>query len=158
MVNQSQKNDPRYWDKWKKSGAIGNVNGRDYGEAYAFFNCNAPIPQIMEELPTIMRLAKTSKKLEFCLSESAFPFLGEDCSKRPYPSDRELVEIALEAKEAGIRYVMATRSPPNITNRETADELAGILNQAYQSPLYEDREVFRGEIIYKEKGRYEFRQ
>jgi hypothetical protein len=154
MVNQSKKNDPRYWKKWKESGAIGDINGRDYGEAYAFFNCKAPITQIGQELPTIMDLAQTPKRLEFCLSDEALPFLGKDCAKRPYKTDRELVEIALDARKAGIRYVLAARCPPNITNHQTADELGAILNQAYQSPLYQEGEQFRGDVIYKEDGRY----
>jgi len=43
---------------------------------------------------------------------------------------------------------------PNATNNQTADELASILNQAYQSPLYEKGEIFRGIVVYKERGKY----
>ena len=48
-------------------------------------------------------------------------------------------------------------SYPNATNEQAADELADILNQAYQSPLYENNEQFRGEIVYKDNGSYIFR-
>ena len=38
------------------------------------------------------------------------------------------------------------------TNKDTADEVASILNQAYQSPLYQAKEPFRGVVVYEEKG------
>jgi len=154
MVNDSKKRDSRYWDKWKASGAIGNINGPDYGEAYAFFDCKAPITQIAQEIPTIRELVKTPRRLELLLDERVMPLIGNKVLKHV---DSELAEIALEADDANIRYVLAARSPQNVTNRQTADELAAILNQAYQSPLYADGEKFRGEIAYKDRGRDVFR-
>ena len=149
MTNQSKKNDQRFWKKWKESGAIGGINGRDFGEAYAFFDCDASITQIAQEIPTIRELVKTPRRLELYLAylaEGVLPLIGSlDC---------ELLEIALDADNADIKYALAARSPPNITNRQTADELASILYQAYQSPLYENGEQFRGEVVYKERGRY----
>ena len=47
---------------------------------------------------------------------------------------------------------------PDATNHQTADEVASVLNQAYQSQLYERGEQFRGEVVYKEKGSYMFRE
>ena len=47
---------------------------------------------------------------------------------------------------------------PNATNHQTADEVASVLNQAYQSPLYQKGEQFRGEVVYNERGRYVFRE
>ncbi len=38
------------------------------------------------------------------------------------------------------------------------DEVASVLNQAYQSPLYQKGEQFRGEVVYKDRGRYIFRE
>ncbi len=158
MVNQSKKNDHRSWDKWKKSGAIGNINGRDFGEAYAFFDCNAPVTQIAEEIPYIRSLVQTPKRLELYLAERALPVIGNSWNHKPANVDSELIEIAREAAEAEIRYVLAARSPPNINNHQTANELAAILNQAYQSPLYQDGEQFRGDIVYKDRGRYVSRE
>lgn len=60
MTNQSKKNDHRFWKKWKESGAIGNANGRDFGEAYAFFDCNASITQIEQEIPIIRGISQNS--------------------------------------------------------------------------------------------------
>ena len=28
MINQSKRNDPRFWKKWKASGAVGSIDGR----------------------------------------------------------------------------------------------------------------------------------
>ena len=67
--------------------------------------------------------------------------------------DAELKQIGDEAKEADIKYVMKANYPTG-TNLQTADELAGILNQVYQSPLFKEGEEFRGSIFYKEKGNY----
>lgn len=75
----------------------------------------------------------------------------------PLTGDPELLQIAEEAKDAEIRYVMQA-DYPNATNHQTADELASILNQVYQSPLYREGEKFRGKIVYKEKGRYVSRE
>jgi len=155
MVNQSKKDDPRFWKKWKESGATGDINGKTTSEAYAFFDCNASPIQIAQEIPAIkelVRTAKTPKRLELYLTDEALPIISHNSF------DYELLHIALDAKNAGIRYVLGARSRPNVTNRQIADELASILNQAYQSPLYKEEEQFRGEVVYKEKGRYLFRE
>ena len=52
---------------------------------------------------------------------------------------------------------MLKASLPNKTNRETADEVASVLNQAYQSPLYGAGEPFNGEIAYEQNRSYVFR-
>jgi|SRR3989344_289899 len=158
MTNQSKKNDPRFWKKWKESGAIGTMHGQDFGEAYAFFNCKAPLTEIAQEIPTIRALVQTPRRLELCLAERALPLFGDDRNSKHASINPELAEIALYANDTGIKYVLAARSPPNITNRQTADELSAILNQAYQSPLYADGEEFRGEIVYKEDNHYVFRE
>lgn len=68
--------------------------------------------------------------------------------------DSELLSIAFDAKEAGLKYALVARGVPNMCNRQVADELAAVVNQAYQSPLYQDGEQFRGGIFYKEHDRY----
>ena len=152
MINQSKSNDPRFWAKWKASGAVGNINGIDVGEAYAFFDCNAPMTQVAQEIPKIRKLVETHKGLELFLAKDALPLMRSNINN----VDPELVEIALNAKDAGIKYVLAARSLPNMTNRQTAEELSTILNQAYQSPLYQEGEKFRGEVVYKERENYVF--
>ena len=117
------------------------------GKAYAFFNCRASKIEVEKELPFIRECVKTSNALELSLMESMDDLTG----------DSQLLQIAQDVKNAGIRYVMEA-TYPDATNRQTADEVVSILNQAYQSPLYEKGEEFRGEVIYKERGRYLFRE
>jgi len=116
------------------------------GEAYAFFDCNAPIEKIRAELPFIRDAVQTPKRLELALADAMFVV-----------GDPELLEITREAKEANMKYVMKANYP-NATNKKTADELASILYQAYQSPLYNKNEEFRGEILYRQGGEYHFRE
>lgn len=117
------------------------------GKAYAFFNCKASKGDVEKVLPFIRECVKTPNALELSLMEGTDTLTG----------DAQLLQIAREAKDAGIRYVMEA-TYPNATNHQTADEVASVLNQAYQSPLYEKGEQFRGEVVFKERGRYVFRE
>lgn len=120
---------------------------KQVGEAYAFFNCNASKVQIEAELPQIRTLTETPNELELSLTE------GIDPQSYEHP---QLRRIAQEAKDSGIKYAMNARYK-DATNKETTDHLSGILNQAYQSPLYQEGEQFCGEIVFQNKGRYVFR-
>jgi len=117
------------------------------GKAYAFFNCEASKGDIEKELPFIRKCVKTPNTLELSLMEGTDTLTG----------DTQLLQIVREAKDAGIKYVMEA-TYPNATNHQTADEVASVLNQAYQSPLYQKGEQFRGEVVYNERGRYVFRE
>ena len=116
------------------------------GGAYGFFYCNASKQDIEAELPTIRKLVKTPSQLELSLIE------GMDNLK----GDERLTALALKAKKDGINYVLQA-TYPNGTNKDTADEVATIINQVYQSPLYQAKEPFRGAVVYEEKGEYLFR-
>jgi len=70
--------------------------------------------------------------------------------------DEKLIAIAQEAKQNSINYALQATHPSG-TNKDTADEVASILNQAYQSPLYEANAEFFGKIFYEEKGDYVLR-
>ena len=120
----------------------------DSGEAYAFFDCMASKEKIEGELQPIRIVTKSPSQLELSLTEGINP------ESFDHP---ELVEIAQDAKGAGIRYVMKAGCG-NASNKTIADELAIILNQAYQSPLYENGEEFRGGIFYEDKGHYVARE
>jgi hypothetical protein len=120
--------------------------GKYNGKAYAFFYCKASKVEIEAELPTIRELVRTPSKLELSLTE------GTDNTQ----GDEKLKALAQEANQAGLNYMLHA-TYPNATNKKTADEVAAILNQAYQSPLYADKEEFRGDIVYKEKDEYVFR-
>lgn len=143
MINQSKRNDPGYWERWRKSGAIGSMPGKAYG----FFYCQALKEEIVAELPTLREYAQTPSQLELTLTE------GMDNVK----GNAKLLELAKEAKEQGIRYVLEA-TYPKATDKKTADETADILNQMYQSPLYQAGEEFRGAVAYQENGEYVFRE
>jgi len=129
-----------------------NQTEKQAGEAYAFFNCRASKDEIEREIVDIRRDIGTPNQLELELSltEGIDPKSLKDGN---FWEHSGLMRIAQDAKNAGIRYSMSTRYE-NATNRQTADELAGILNQAYQSPLYQKKEEFRGRIFFEEKGHY----
>ena len=116
------------------------------GKAYGFFYCNASEQEIETELPAIRELVKTPSQLELSLIG------GMDNIK----GDEILTALVQEAKKDGMNYMLQA-TYPNRTNKDTADELASIINQAYQSPLYEANEPFHGAIVYEEKGKYVFR-
>ena len=121
-----------------------NQTKNQVGEAYAFFNCEASRPEIEREIVDIRRVIGTPNQLELTLTEG----INQKSFKHP-----ELREIAHDAKDAGIRYSLRGRYQ-NASNKQTADEVASVLNQAYQSPLYKDKEEFRGGIFYDENGSY----
>ena len=118
----------------------------DVGRAYGFFYCDASKQEIETELPKIREMVKTPSKLELSLIEGMDNIRG----------DENLTAIAQEAKQDGMNYVLKGIYPSG-TNKETADEVASIFNQAYQSSLYETNASFRGEVVYEEKGDYVFR-
>lgn len=121
-----------------------NQTKNQVGEAYAFFNCRASKPEIEREIVDIRRVIGTPNQLELTLTEGINP----ESFKHP-----ELRSIAQDAKDAGIRYSLQGRYQ-NVSNKQTADEVASVLNQAYQSPLYRDKEEFRGGIFFDENGSY----
>lgn len=143
-----------------------NSKRKNYGEAYGFFKCNASNEEIKEYMPTILELAQTPSELELSLIEgidkvdSSLTHLVSKLGKESQSSTVELANLLNkfgdEIKKLGINYVFQAKYP-HATNVQTANELADILNQTYNSPLYKTREKFFGEIIYKDKGRYVFR-
>lgn len=117
------------------------------GQAYAFFDCTTSKREIEGEIPTIRDLTQVPNELELHLTEGTTSFREEG----------ELKQLMGEAREAGMRYVMKAQYP-TATNRQAADELAAVLNQAYQSPLFRKGEPFRGAIFYNDQNRYVARE
>ena len=120
------------------------------GKAYAFFSCNASLPQMLGELPKIRQVAKIPSKLELSLSTG--PVVFNCIHKEP-----ALRELAQEANEAGLNYILEAKYPGK-SNQEAADQVADVLNQAYQSPLYADGEKFFGDVLYRHRSKYVSRQ
>ncbi|MBS3172358.1 hypothetical protein J4438_02150 [Candidatus Woesearchaeota archaeon] len=117
------------------------------GKAYGFFYCGASKQEIEAKLPAIRKLVNTPSQLELTLIEGMDNVRG----------DEKLTTLAQEAKQDGINYLLQA-TYPNGTNRQAANEVADILNQAYQSPLYKTNAEFCGSVVYDEKGDYVFRE
>jgi len=117
------------------------------GKAYGFFYCRASKHEIEERLPRIRLNASTPSELELSLTEGVENLRGES----------ELMALAQQAKQSGNNYVFEAIYP-GFSNRKTAGELGDILNETYQSPLYEEGEPFRGGTVFKENGKYVFRE
>ena len=113
------------------------------GRSYGFFDCRASKEAIKSELPIIRKLTQTPLALELSLIEGPGRLSG----------DPDLMSIAKEQNQSGIRYVMGA-GLPNASNKKMSEELSGVLNQAYQSPLYHEDEPFRGKIIFEKNGKY----
>lgn len=116
------------------------------GKAYGFLDCNATLEDIRMELPDLRKAVQTPSELE--LSVMDIPTQNIAFS---------LGTMICEARDSGMKYVIEA-TYPHATNKATADQLAGILNQAYNSPLYRESEPFNGAIIYEENGNYIFRE
>ncbi|MFC2143895.1 hypothetical protein ACFLQO_00830 [Candidatus Aenigmatarchaeota archaeon] len=116
------------------------------GKAYGFFDRRAPKNEIEGLLPKIRKLVKTPSEVDLSLIDDM-----DNITKDSYP-----MSIAKDAKNAGIKYALEA-TYPGATNRETADEVAAILIQTYQTHLYDEGESFRGEIVFEENGKYVFR-
>jgi hypothetical protein len=117
--------------------ALGPYLGTPEGRAYGFFDCAAPNERVEAEIPHIRDYVRTSPDLGLCLTEGPDNLRG----------DPEVRAIARDAQRQGVRYAVEATCP-SATNRETADEVAGVFNQVYQSPLF-DGEPFRGAIVYR---------
>jgi len=122
-----------------------NMDSEVGGKAYGFFYCGASRQEIEAELPTICELAQVPSRLELSLIENTDTVM----------SDEKLMALASEAKQGGLNYILQANYP-NGTNRGAANEVAAILNQAYQSSLYEKNAPFIGEVIYEKNGNYVF--
>lgn len=65
--------------------------------------------------------------------------------------------LPAKQKQQALRYAPLVRYP-GATSKSAADEAAAIMNQAYQSPLYQKGEPFRGEIVFKRGAEYVSRE
>ncbi len=113
------------------------------GHAYAFFKCNAPEAAIQAELPKMRALARVPSTLDLSLTGDV----------RTIKGDPELTKIVEDAAANGIPFAMKGHLP-NASNQGTAEEVAQVLNKAYESPLYAKGEKLYGVVLYEENGEY----
>lgn len=115
------------------------------GRAYAFFDGEASEKEIEAVMPAIRRAVGTPRELQVYLREGLDDLKG----------DTIFMQMLEEARAVGgYRYSMEAIYP-EANNRQTADELATVLNQARQD-LWTG--PFRGEIVYEESSRYIFKE
>ncbi len=104
------------------------------GTAYAFLDRN-----IEPELPALRSMTQTPNDLEISVIEGV--------KNLPTQRDPALKTIVRQAQDAGMNYVLQARYR-GATGKQTAGKLATVVNQAYQSPLYQKDEPFRGELVF----------
>jgi hypothetical protein len=115
------------------------------GKAYAIFDCKAPKKRIEKELPYILNSVKASESLELLLFEGIENLLA----RMEDTEDKKAFTSAIDKEELdGLRYALEA-TDPEATNRETADDVAAVLNQAYNTSLFRNGD-FYGKILYKE--------
>jgi hypothetical protein len=147
MVNQSKKNDPRYWKKWKESGAIGDIKGRDYGKAYGFLYYAGRTKHISEVLPQIREGTETPSKLKLKV---------ENIENFDSHGDSQLTKILEQAKSSHMSHVIEA-TMPDMKNLRAANYLGNVMNGIY-SELYSQSEPFNAGIVYKRGDKYVFRR
>ena len=113
------------------------------GDAYAFFKCNAPEAAIQAELPKMRALARVPSLLELSLTSEM----------RSIKGDEKLTRIVEDAAQNGIPFAMKGHLP-GVSNQGTAEEVAQVLNKAYESPLYAKGEKIYGVVLYEENGEF----
>lgn len=98
------------------------------GKAYAFFNCSADRGTIEAELPIVRGVIGSPRRLQLYFTDNV--------------PDRH-----------GYRYAMGA-SYRGAGNRATANEVAGVFNQNYNTALWKAGEPFEGEILFGEGKRF----
>jgi len=116
------------------------------GQAYGLFDCNAEREQVQSLISEIDRAGQVSPDLELELFD---PPAGIMTAIR-------LLEAPQSTSYNNLRYLVDA-TLPRATDRQTADELAKILNQDHLSALYKKGEKFEAKILYKENGRWTLR-
>jgi len=126
------------------------------GRAYSFFDCNADKKELEEGLSNACFYAQVPSELELTLTEGTENLQGEAQEALKAAQKYSLSRLPKRAREGtnvSYRYALEARFPDS-TNTKTARELTSILNQAYQSPLYEKDEKFFGETVYQRGNQY----
>lgn len=115
------------------------------GEAYGFLKYGGKIEDILKYIPAVRNSALTPPELSLTIIEGA-----ENLETK---SDSGLAELVELAKGANLNYVFRANLPGK-DNAETAGELGDMINQLYQTPLYQEGQEFCAEIAYKNGDEY----
>ncbi|PIN92741.1 hypothetical protein COU54_05775 [Candidatus Pacearchaeota archaeon CG10_big_fil_rev_8_21_14_0_10_31_24] len=113
-------------------------NAKYFGEAYAFFKCDASRDKIQTELPTVCRLARTDSDLELSLAETR---------KHEPVSERESWLVG-EAKKRDMNYMLKAKYLGR-DNAAAANEVANVINGLYSDKtIFENSGAFMREVVY----------
>lgn len=113
------------------------------GTARAFFNCNAKQNVIRREIKNIRLMVEVPDAVRLTLG----------AIKKVHPhNDLLLSDEIKNALAYNIKYSLKA-TYPGATNEAAAVELVAIMNQAYQSPLYNKGDYFVGQIFYEKGGK-----
>ena len=131
---------------------------KNYGKAYAFFDCKYSKSQIKAAVPQICEIESPSG-LELSLMENPEAIRGDrEMAEALETAKRiDLSKIPADQREGGTisyKYVLQAKLPKK-TNNDAAKRLVSIMNGAYMSThLWEYGENFFGRTIYKSGGDY----
>ncbi|VVC00814.1 Uncharacterised protein [uncultured archaeon] len=139
------------------------------GTAYAFFNCDAGKKAIRELLPAIREMQKVPPAVETILTTPRKIDANGNLPLKKLLKSHVFYQWKVKFKAAdgtvfesetariwypaGMQFALKAVYP-GATNEAAAGELTAILNQAYQSPLFKDKEEFTGDTFYEKNGIY----
>jgi hypothetical protein len=159
MVNQSKINDPRYWAKWEKAGAVA------YGRAYTIMDIEASKEEIEAELPRARYAARTPNQLEISVREvkdvmadrttdpKLVRCLGDNEIEAIYP-EKYLGPIQFKPKPklmSKLKYILEAKYPNTKDNEKAAAEITDVTNYLYYA--FGQDKPFYAEIIAKAPDR-----
>jgi hypothetical protein len=156
------------------------MKNKKIGRAYGFINCRQPKEDVAWTANNIREFLSQSVPLQDRLELRVNQGLSSLRKSRIIEAKTELFRIVLEANQDGRLFLKPGKtcivkdnvvfshtfgnlyviraSLPETANKAVADELAAIVNQMYNSPLYEENEPFRGIVTYHQGGKYILRK
>lgn len=134
---------------------------KNYGRAYAFFDCKYSKAEIEDEIPKACIHAQTPSELELVLTEDPQAIRDNreltealDVARRVQMKADGVSAEDIESMPLSYRYVLEARYPDK-TNNEAATKLVNIMNLLYtSSPLWERKEESFARIIYQQGDKY----
>ena len=127
---------------------------KNYGRAYAFFDCSAPKAKVERELDYV----RSHSDLELSLTEGEEGLKGNteglnalEASKRF--SLNRLPKDQKKGTTVSYKYALQAKLP-NATNTATANKMNNIMNYLYGRKLYAEGERSFGEIVYQRGNKW----
>jgi hypothetical protein len=115
------------------------------GKAYLFFECSYSKEEVINEINNIISSSDIPNKLELSLIDGLDKINNQSL----------LYQILKDAKDKAMNYIFEG-TYPNLTNKDTANELRIILNLLLISRINSDDNTIKSEIVYQDSGKYVF--